>query len=350
MKNLSIPFTKDGLLLSLVKEKHLKYIHDVYMPIPHSIIGSGRPYSLEEAAEYEHHFEEYLKQANELGIKVTLVANKQIIDANKVRSTSVRLCNFLKNINQKYKIHKIVLSNIFIIRQYGQYIRDLGIEVELSVMNNIITVGSFEQMVSVMPVISSVCLGDDMVHDLDGIKYIKETYPNIQLKIIPNHGCLVNCIGAQQHHNYASCTYGDNDGSIANMSHIAELRLVHDICATCRTHIAKVGRKLNEISFIRPEDIELYEPYINLFKLSGRDLLAEEVIAMIEAYGGRDYDGNIFRLLDMNMHVEEISNKRFPQEFGKKRANCNHKCYKCHYCENISEFVKSRTNSENIEV
>lgn len=350
MKNLSIPFTKDGLILSLVKEKHLKHIYEIYMPVPHNIIGSGRPYVPEEVDEYERHFEEYLKQANELGIKVSLIANKQMINTDELRSTSVKLCNFLRSISEKYKIHKIVLSNIFIIKQYGQYFKDAGIEVELSVMNNIASVSAFEQMLSTMPMVSSVCLGDSMIHDLDGIKYLKKTYPDIQLKIIPNHGCLVDCIGAQQHHNYASCAYKKEDGNILNTSYNAELRLAHSICATCRVHITKVGRKLNEISFIRPEDIELYEPYIDLFKLSGREHSAEKVISMIEAYGDKNYDGDIFDLFDMGARIHGVPNKMFLKNFGEKRANCNHKCYKCHYCESVCDFAKNNTNSKNIEV
>lgn len=350
MIKLSIPFTKDNILLSLVKDNHIEYIEEIFMPIPNDILASARPFFEEESEQYKSILEDQVKLAKSKGIKVTLIANKQFIPHEKLRSTSAKVYNYLKDIKDKYDIDKVIISNLYILRQYGEHIREMGIEIELSVLVGINSVDAFEQIINTTPSISSVCLGDNFIHDVDAIRYIKKTYPHIQLKIIPNHGCFVNCASEQQHHNYSACTFSSNNWDPIAHSNNSELMLVNSLCATCRSEYG-FDRTLKDVSFIRPEDTYLYDGLIDLFKVSGREHDAKEVIGIIEAYGKCSYDGSLANLLDMNIGVrDDVLNNNLPSDIGVRRSTCNHKCYKCHYCESIGNFEKSHTTSTNIEV
>lgn len=350
MIKLSIPFTKDNKILSLVNDKYLDYIEEIYMPVPNEIIASARPYEANEASVYADLLESQIKLAKDKGLKVTFVANKQFIDYKSLRKTSVLLCDFLKKMKEKYDIDKVIISNLYILRQYGTYIKSLGIEIELSVLMGIRSVESFEQIMSVVPFATSICLSDAFVHDIDAMRYIKKMYPDMQIKLIPNHGCFVNCASEHQHHNYCASTMEAENGNSLTYSSNSELNIANGLCATCGDKFGH-DRLLNNVSFIRPNDAHLYDGVVDLFKISGRTHPAENIIRTVEAYIDESYSGSLSDLLDISIGVEPgVINDELPNEIGARRSNCNHKCYKCHYCEMIDNFKKSHIVSDNIEV
>lgn len=351
MIKLSIPFTIDNLMLSMVKEDHLKYVDEIYMPVPYSILESARPYNNKELEEYEKNVASYVKQAKSMGLKVSFIANKQFIPHEKLRSTCIRLCKFLKNMKELYDIDKVVLSNFYIINQYGEHIKEMGINVELSITVGVDSYQSFQEILTTSPCISSVCLSDKMIHKLDEIKAIKNHFSGVELKVIPNHGCLVGCPFERQHHHYLSSTIQEPGDDVIQNSINAELNVANEQCTGCKKYLRSKERVLKEISFIRPEDINIYNESIDTLKISGRDHPAEEIIAIVEAYGNQTFDGHIEKLLDLSMDKEHgILNEQLPKEFGSRRSNCGNQCYKCNYCDITSQFVKSRSNKQNIEV
>lgn len=350
MIKLSIPFTKDNRILSLVKGEHLSYISEIFMPVPHSIIESARPYMAATQKEYETLIEENVKRAKEMGLKVSFVANKQFIPHEKLRSTSLKLCKFLKRMKEEYDIDKVVLSNLYIIQQYGELIQSMGIEVELSILAGIDSYSALKEYLTIAPHITSVCLSDKLVHNLDEIAAIKQDFAGVSLKIIPNHGCLIGCPFEKQHHHYSACTFAEETDDMIQNSINIELNIANDTCAGCRRYLSNAERHIKEMSFIRPEDIHLYVGAIDMLKISGREHSAENVIEMIEAYGAQNYDGDLEEILDMNRAENTLPNKGFPQGFGQKRSGCKNQCYKCNYCNIIQQFVKSHLNEENIEV
>ena len=313
------------------------------MPIPYSIMESGRPLHHDEAKEYEDIFEEQVKLAREKGIKVNLIANKQYIPHEKLRSTGMRVCKLVERLNSLYGIDKLTLSNIYLMQQYGEHIKSMGVKIEMSIMINANTPDAVEQLMTTLPVIDSICLGDAFAHNIDAIAYLKEKYPNLELKLIPNHGCLINCIGNQQHHNYSSCVFDEESSDPIRLSRNNELAIANNVSATCRCYINKNGKNLNEMSFIRPEDTYVYDGLIDMLKISGREHTAEYILNIIEAYSNEKYIGVVDNLLDMSAGLIRLRNEHFPQDFGKKRSTCMHQCYKCNYCKIISDFVKTHT-------
>lgn len=91
-------------------------------------------------------------------------------------------------------------------------------------------------------------------------------------------------------------------------------------------------------SYVRPEDIPLYEPYVDTM-LFYKSSLTQEA-ATLDVYKNGSWPGNL-NLLIRNLDCD-IDNRGIPEEFGKNRLNCEQKCMSggsCHLCENIFKYV-----------
>ena len=89
-------------------------------------------------------------------------------------------------------------------------------------------------------------------------------------------------------------------------------------------------------TWIRPEDVHVFEPELETIKLSTRE--AKYPLEIAEAYLNGSYDGNLLRLMDpihsFGFRPYRIDNKSFPADWvtsgiaGKCAENCVH-CGKC---------------------
>ena len=97
--------------------------------------------------------------------------------------------------------------------------------------------------------------------------------------------------------------------------------------------------------WIRPEDVPLFEPELDVVKLATRTTAAKYILEIVEAYLNYSYDGNLLRLLNPYHGFEfrpyRIDNKSFPADWatsgiaGKCADNCTH----CGKCEQILKQV-----------
>ena len=96
-------------------------------------------------------------------------------------------------------------------------------------------------------------------------------------------------------------------------------------------------------TWIRPEDIHVFEPELETIKLSTRE--AKFPMEIVEAYVNASYDGNLLRLMDpyhgLGFRPNRVDNKSFPADWvtsgiaGKCAENCTH----CGKCEQVLEQV-----------
>lgn len=100
--------------------------------------------------------------------------------------------------------------------------------------------------------------------------------------------------------------------------------------------------------FIRPEDTETYEPYIDTFELLGGED-GSRLSVIYEIYKGEQWLGDLGDLiLDLN---EKVPNKGINPHFGEMRLNCGKKCLlnKCQICEQTS-ILAQKFNEVGIEI
>lgn len=86
-------------------------------------------------------------------------------------------------------------------------------------------------------------------------------------------------------------------------------------------------------SWIRPEDTNIYEEYIDVYDFVTTELSKEATLLHIYK-DKKEWLGNLNLLLtNFNVHVD---NRAIPEEIGKIRANCGQRCMNngsCKFCE-----------------
>ena len=96
-------------------------------------------------------------------------------------------------------------------------------------------------------------------------------------------------------------------------------------------------------SWIRPEDLHRYMPYVSVVKLSTRE--ADRPGLILKAYTSGSYDGDLLLLLDPTFsflaHPMILDNKAFPKEWseGKIAGICANHCTHCGKCTKVMELA-----------
>ncbi len=153
-----------------------------------------------------------------------------------------------------------------------------------------------------------------------------------------NSGCLRECPFQQFHDNL----HGHGDGR--RPKDIATAKEYDFSFFLCKTTYERGNyEEIIRSTWIRPEDLHLYEPYVQLFKLATRRHKCPT--AVLNAYADYSYDGNLLDLLDP-VHTDRIpfsiDNKSFPENWATSgigslcAANCTH----CGRCAEILQRVK----------
>ena len=94
-------------------------------------------------------------------------------------------------------------------------------------------------------------------------------------------------------------------------------------------------------TYIRPEDIEYYEQYIDTIDFWSDNLKTEETLLRIYKED-LNWPGNLSKLIT-GLKVD-IDNRVLPEEFAQIRINCKQKCMRnktCNFCENVVNFSKA---------
>ena len=99
-------------------------------------------------------------------------------------------------------------------------------------------------------------------------------------------------------------------------------------------------------SWIRPEDLHLYESYFSVIKLSTRE--ADRPDLILKAYTSGSFDGDLLKILDPGFSFlitpEIFDNKAFPAEWseGKIAGLCAANCTHCGKCTKVLDLVLKR--------
>jgi hypothetical protein len=92
--------------------------------------------------------------------------------------------------------------------------------------------------------------------------------------------------------------------------------------------------------FVRPEDISLYSPYIDICEFNVQTREEEE--ALYDIYRKQFYPFNLNLLI--KQLDEEFLNSMLDPDFGKNRINCHQVCQepgsRCHYCQTLAKNAK----------
>ena len=119
--------------------------------------------------------------------------------------------------------------------------------------------------------------------------------------------------------------------AVPNVAFDAYIPRINGICAT----------------YIRPEDVATYEPYIDTLVFKYEDLKEERMLFQIYKEDQK-WPGNLYFLIkNLNKHVD---NRGFEEDFASTRLNCRQTCCRnhiCHFCESYITFINTIDKNKN---
>lgn len=98
--------------------------------------------------------------------------------------------------------------------------------------------------------------------------------------------------------------------AVPNLAYLSDLPYGDGICGT----------------WIRPEDMETYEPYIEVIEFEGCSIQQEQALYRIYMEE-HEWPGYLDTLLT-NFHQENVSNRLIHGDLAKSRLNCGQRCTK----------------------
>ena len=181
----------------------------------------------------------------------------------------------------------------------------------------------------------------DLQRDLPTVKMFAEWGKKNGKKIcmLANSGCLRNCPWQTFHETLLAHDFRHIQGEIM------KLKMPSTLCVGIVQ--SKQYEELLRASWIRPEDLYRYEPYVSVFKLSTRE--ADRPDLILKAYTSRSFNGDLLLLLDPGfaflVRPNVFDNKAFPKEWseGKIAGKCASNCTHCGKCTEVMKRVFKRS-------
>ena len=219
------------------------YIDNIYLPI-YSNIGKFTntrenliqfPSSKEE---YDKHISLFKEENIPLSFLIQRFSNRGLIEE-------------YMNISNRF-----IINNDTLARELKEYYKE-NIILTLSITRNL----TFEEILNTdLSMYDYICLSFYFPHHLQLIEKLPDKYKYL---IICNSKCLTNCKHPENHWFEINTEFSK-------------------IC----NHLKFINMNINmqNSSFIRPEDIELFNPYISIFKLEGRELPSNDIFKDLNAY------------------------------------------------------------------
>jgi len=166
-------------------------------------------------------------------------------------------------------------------------------------------------------------------------RLIRSSWPDMQIELLANEGCLYRCPYKLSHDAYIS---------LANIQgRDATFQLNREL--GCVRLLGREPHRILRSPFIRPEDLETYLCHADLIKICGRTLGGVFLGNVISAYRARAYDGNLLDLLDAAHWLAEylhVDNSMLSAGLIDMLALCDGNCNQCGFCQELFASVTHR--------
>jgi collagenase-like PrtC family protease len=250
------------------------------------------------------------------------------------RELEARICAIINELDSWGCRPQIVTAaSPFVARTIKTHFPD--IETRASVNMRLTTLQAMKYL---SPWFDSYYIGRDIHRDLSAVKRISEwAHANgKKVGILANSGCLRNCPWQTYHDNLVA-------HSAAAMSVRPAAGFNPHLCWTMYENPENFPEIL-KATWIRPEDIHRYEPYVDFVKLATRQHSMFRLVA--EAYVNRSFKGNLLDLLEpgfapaFGRQGVMLDNSAFPSDWAERVSHCSRECTDCGYCDKVFEVIR----------
>ena len=248
-------------------------------------------------------------------------------------------------------VNKLRVANPQLMSYLGKYYSDFKIYASTSLDYK--TISEYQNLILMHPEIKQIVPSHDVNKNFKLLKNIKHDYPNLEIELMVNEGCMPGCPHRSLHENI------NYDNSIQNSN---DLAVSGNYCITFCSHIIKKYpfHSLTLNNNIYPWDIGKYvEIGINKFKLVGRDSYTyrfeqylNDYLMYFKAIDNYKNAENIsittfIHHLNESYELNELNTKEIkhllPQieHFKKYGALCASRCgVECRYCYKCAEKIQ----------
>lgn len=193
-------------------------------------------------------------------------------------------------IKRTFGLDSVTTTSPLIAKFFKNNFSDL--EVRASVNMGIGTVSGMEY---IKPYFDSYYMQREYNRDFDKIRELKKWCDENgkKLFILANSGCLNFC---------SAHTFHDN--LVAHENEISAMDNAYDFWGICREFLKNAENLhglIEKTNFIRPEDIEKYEPYFEAVKLATR--VHKNPCVVLDSYIRGSYSGDVLKLLEPEHNI-----------------------------------------------
>ncbi len=278
---------------------------------------------------------EELTELRSKGIRLDLLLNANCYGEHAMsRELEDRICAIINELDSWGCRPQIVTAaSPFVARTIKARFPD--IETRASVNMRLTTLQAMKYLA---PWFDSYYIGRDVQRNLDTVKTMSEwAHANgKKVGILANSGCLRNCPWQ---------TYHDN--LISHSTQALKVRPARGfnphLCWTMYENPENFPEIL-KATWVRPEDLHKYEPYVDFVKLATRQHSMMRLV--LDAYMSRSFRGNLLDLLEpgfapaFGRQGVLLDNSAFPSDWADKVSHCSRECTDCGYCEKVLELIR----------
>ena len=305
-------------------------LREVYFPWPGLSNARAKVY---DKPDDEERIVADLKYCREHGMKLDILANATCYgDKAFTEEQRLQITGIIRHLDELGLYPEIITTTSpYIAKVFKQTFPD--IEVRASVNMRLRNTLALEYLA---PLYDSYYICRDVQRDLPTFRTMAAWCRDHGKKLcmLANSGCMRNCPWQVFHETLLSHNFN-------SISHEMVEQNTELLCN--RRFMTKRSADFLRCTWIRPEDVHVFEPELETIKLSTRE--AKYPMEIVEAYVNGSYDGNLLRLMDP-IHVfgfrpYRVDNKSFPADWvtsgiaGKCAENCVH----CGKCEQILKQV-----------
>ncbi len=157
-----------------------------------------------------------------------------------------------------------------------------------------------------------------------------------KLYFLANSGCVADC-----------ATHVFHDNLVAHEKQIAAMDNAYEFSGVCWERMSMPELRseyLQNATFVRPEDLHLYEQWFSVAKLATR--VNRDPVRVLEAYIAGSYRGSLPSLMEPNhesaFQPDLLENSLIPENYGRHVMECSHRCEECGYCRRAFEGALKR--------
>jgi len=288
-------------------------IREVYFPVMHHCVGSGRPLQPSE------NLYEFLSSR----VFSTSVLINPVVLPHPVENLSDGILFTINHLSQEYNVNSVTLTNIqlahLIRREFphmtltASVLMDIFTPAQASLLN-----GIFDNLVP----------ASRILRNLKALQEVRDAF-NGKIRLLVNESCLPNCLSRTQH--------------FYEMSN----RDIHYPQSLCNETIAGNPWISLTGSWILPQHLQVYDGIYDEIKFSGRVTLSdpERYFTVLDSYINS-------RPLTPDCIGGGPASVPYPiditERFFRKTMECEKNCHECNYCREYYETKLNRLNNEQV--